>query len=641
MRTLRSKHLRAALWLAADGRCQRCGQPLGPTWHADHTLGWWLTQTTNVNEMQALCVRCNLEKGSSGLRAHQAELTALFREVEAGRRTLPKLIGCYVCCGGGKQGLAGIAAHWLIERLKVVDAICWVTPNGSLRRQAAESLLASDWLAKAIGHHLEIYESTNDVNPSKGKQGYAITAHAIVADKYGINRKEFERRRYALIVDELHHFPIDSEWELAIRPLVERAQVVVMMTGTLDRLDRKPLMLVDYASDQRVDRTHRPDFWWINYPISAATRERVIIEAQFTLSDAEATWRASTQRHTAASLGDDSRALFTALRTDFADQLLTDCYRDWQAHRAMNPGAKMLTVCSDVKQARHAKTVLQKLGADAVDIATYLDDDANDNIRRFQGLRLKPAESELFILDTVAKAYEGLDCKAITHLACLTHIRGRQWIEQMIGRAWRFDPKAGPWNTQRARIWAPADDAFRACIKHIREEQELAIRAMEKESSGGSGGGEREPFVITPIESSVTDTMAQGLDGSYLDPVLTERYRRAAARVGVAVSPLDLHRMALELAAAPEAPPVGHANDGDTEQTPQERWLEAKAELESAVSGAAKLLCDWAGGREIGECKKEVNLEVFRQFKKRREAMTEAELDEATLFVRHRYELPD
>lgn len=640
-RTLRSKHLRAALWLAADGRCQRCGEQLPAIWHGDHTLGWWITQDTNVHEMQALCVRCNLEKGTSGLRAHQAELTALFREVEAGRRPLPKRIGCYVCCGGGKQGLAGIAAHWLIERLRVVDAVCWVTPNGSLRRQAAESFLPSDWLAKAVGHHIEIYESANDLNPSKGRQGYAITAHALAADKYGINLKEFERRRYALIVDEFHHFPIDSEWERAIRPLVERAHVVVMMTGTLDRLDRKPLMVVDYGTDGLIDRTPRSDFWWVNYPISAATRERAIVEAQFTLSDAEATWRASAQRHTASTLGDDSRALFTALRTEFADQLLADCYRDWVGHRVTNPGAKMLVVCSDVRQARHAKGILLKLGADAVDIATYLDDEADDNIRRFQGLRLKPAEQELFILDTVAKAYEGMDCKAITHLACLTHIRGRQWIEQTIGRAWRFDPKAGPWNMQRARIWAPADDAFRACIKHIQQEQELAIRAMETENNGGGGGDRREPFVITPIESVVTDVMSQGLDGSYLDPVLTERYRRVAAMVGVSVSPLDLHRIALELENDDPAPSTAGPNRTSTERTPQERWWEAKAELESAVSAAAAALFKWAGGRDLGECKKEVNLEVVRHLGKRRDDMTEDELDQAALFVRQRYDLPD
>lgn len=64
-RTLRSKRLRALLWYAADGRCQRCGVELGDDWHADHIVPWSLTGRTNVHEMQALCRACNLAKGAN------------------------------------------------------------------------------------------------------------------------------------------------------------------------------------------------------------------------------------------------------------------------------------------------------------------------------------------------------------------------------------------------------------------------------------------------------------------------------------------------------------------------------------------------------------------------------------------------
>ena len=63
-RTLRSKKLRAALWYAANGKCQRCGRDLGKYWHADHIIPWSKTRRTNVHEMQALCSRCNLTKGT-------------------------------------------------------------------------------------------------------------------------------------------------------------------------------------------------------------------------------------------------------------------------------------------------------------------------------------------------------------------------------------------------------------------------------------------------------------------------------------------------------------------------------------------------------------------------------------------------
>lgn len=65
-RTLRSKRQRAALWRAAEGKCQLCGDPLPDIWHADHIVPWVITGQTNVHEMQALCPKCNLRKGRNG-----------------------------------------------------------------------------------------------------------------------------------------------------------------------------------------------------------------------------------------------------------------------------------------------------------------------------------------------------------------------------------------------------------------------------------------------------------------------------------------------------------------------------------------------------------------------------------------------
>ncbi len=63
-RTLRSKRDRALLWYAADGKCQRCGEPLGDDWEADHIVPWKVTRRTNLFEMQALCADCNRKKGT-------------------------------------------------------------------------------------------------------------------------------------------------------------------------------------------------------------------------------------------------------------------------------------------------------------------------------------------------------------------------------------------------------------------------------------------------------------------------------------------------------------------------------------------------------------------------------------------------
>lgn len=63
-RTLRSRRQRALLWYAAGGKCQNCGQPLGDNWQADHVVPWSKSHRTNVHEMQALCAKCNKQKGA-------------------------------------------------------------------------------------------------------------------------------------------------------------------------------------------------------------------------------------------------------------------------------------------------------------------------------------------------------------------------------------------------------------------------------------------------------------------------------------------------------------------------------------------------------------------------------------------------
>ena len=57
-------------------------------------------------------------------------------------------------------------------------------------------------------------------------------------------------------------------------------------------------------------------------------------------------------------------------------------------------------------------------------------------------------------------AYEGLDAPEVAVVAALTHIRSRPWLEQMIARATRVDPNAGPYEGQQALVFHPDDPLF-------------------------------------------------------------------------------------------------------------------------------------------------------------------------------------
>ena len=80
-------------------------------------------------------------------------------------------------------------------------------------------------------------------------------------------------------------------------------------------------------------------------------------------------------------------------------------------------------------------------------------------------------------------AYEGLDVPEVAVVAALTHIRSRPWLEQMVARATRVDPNAGPYETQRALVFHPDDPLFQRF--RIRMETEQGRSRVGPDPTGG------------------------------------------------------------------------------------------------------------------------------------------------------------
>ena len=97
--------------------------------------------------------------------------------------------------------------------------------------------------------------------------------------------------------------------------------------------------------------------------------------------------------------------------------------------------------------------------------------------------RLQPEPS---ILVTVAMAYEGLDVPEVAVVAALTHIRSLTLAaEQMVARATRVDPHAGPYETQRALVFHPDDPLFQRFDPHGNRPGTLA-RVPKRRRTGKS-----------------------------------------------------------------------------------------------------------------------------------------------------------
>ncbi len=447
------------------------------------------------------------------LRTHQAHVAAIVQAIAVGEAAEVADILAAVTPGGGKSLLPVIAAAVLIGA-GVVDRICWVVPRDSLRLQAEEAFADPAWRT-TLSHALSVRAAGNNPDPCRGLAGYVTTYQGIAAAP-DLHLAEFRRHRYLLIVDEVHHLPALSDmtpeplvdgaadeasgWSRALQPLLETARLRLLLSGTLERADGRGILWLPYRPGQRAATREvdmlAPGWAVVGYSRAQALAERAVLPVTFGALDGEARWLDPEIKQADGSPAEvgphrlfghwptetTRPALFTALRTGFADELLRqafDATRRLRASRRSERGegrglGKLLVVAPDQASARRYQEVvrawLPRAQHDTVRLATSDERDARETLASFR-LRAEPT-----ILVTVAMAYEGLDAPEVAVVAALTHIRSRPWLEQMVARATRVDPHAGPYAMQRALVFHPDDPLFARFRHRIETEQGTLAR---------------------------------------------------------------------------------------------------------------------------------------------------------------------
>ncbi len=435
-------------------------------------------------------------------RKHQIQTEQAINAIIQGAET--KTIIAHVTPGAGKSVIPIIAGRLISEGL--ADAICWVVPRKALQDQGERNFI-DPFFRDMFQHRLTIRSATNEPNPCRDQDGFITTYQAIAMDEKQTVLKSFSSKKYVLILDEFHHVELTGVWHKALAPIVDRAAYLVLMTGTLARGDEKPIAFCPYADieDGKIPVLQdTPEISCIQYGRSEALSESAILPLKFSLSDGFVEWISPKGAHQSGTLSrrqkDASQALFCALETDFADDLLENGVMHWLRHKEENPRSKLLVVTANFDHAKRFTDILKQRGLDC-DIATsHESKSALAAIKKFKSPRLD-------VLVTIAMAYEGLDVPEITHIISLTHIRSVPWIEQMIARAVRIDRGAGPYESQCGYIFAPDDILMREVVERIQAEQLAIVPEKipqgDRTKSGGNGNGKAGPDII-PIGSRMT-----------------------------------------------------------------------------------------------------------------------------------------
>jgi superfamily II DNA or RNA helicase len=481
-------------------------------------------------------------------RSHQRRLIGVVEAIVSGATAARDILAA-VTPGGGKSLLPVLAGTRLIQA-GVIERICWVVPRDSLRLQAEEAFADPVWRA-ILGHNVSVRAADNAPDPSRGLAGY-VTTYQGVAAAPDLHLTEFRRHRTLLVIDEMHHLPAladtdpvaaaqaarteedeASAWSRAVLPLLECAAVRLLLSGTLERADGRGILWLPYREGPKA-RTREveldaPDWTVIGYSRAQALAEKAVLPVTFGALDGEATWRdengveVGPHRLAGAYPEETTRpALFTALRTGFAEALLREAFlavRDLRGRRREARGlaagaaarglGKLLVVAPDQAAAKHYLETIRRWipGVQAEEAAQIATSDTPRAHEILAAFRLRPEPS---ILITVAMAYEGLDAPEVAVVAALTHIRSRPWLEQMVARATRVDPHAGPYEDQRALVFHPDDPLFAQFRRRMETEQGTLARRPKPGRNQNA-----LPFWLTdqlpPVRESITPLTSNAL----------------------------------------------------------------------------------------------------------------------------------
>lgn len=358
--------------------------------------------------------------------------------------------------GSGKTSAALIAFNSLVHR--VVDFFVVVVPRTSLRDQ-----FESDCLDDRFYQGNILRAANNDKNLLRGCDGYITTYQAISAN-LELHLSELNGKSFGIIIDETHHLKDEADWGESVNKLIEMARIRILMTGTFET-NNGFIKNIKYINGIP-DKTDTDKTKWITYTRQQALDDGVILPIQFAFFDSSGSYSKEDVITEFENLGYDKNALNASLKSSAAENILNECSKHWDSYRSsVNKEGRLLTIDSDVLNTRRTYEYLLSRGVNAT-ISVSEDADSDKNIALFK-------QGKFDALCSCAKAYEGLDVPSISHIAFLTRIRSKAWINQAIARCQRLSH-----GKDKGYVFAPADAPMLSLVADI--QREIAHAAKER-----------------------------------------------------------------------------------------------------------------------------------------------------------------
>ena len=619
-RTLRSKRLRAALFISADGRCQSCGMELKEGWHADHIEPWSKTHQTNVHEMQALCGDCNRRKGTM-LRPHQERILDIANEIIAGKWG-KKLVTASVVPGGGKTKMSMLFAGKLLAAGHV-QAIIHVVPRSALRDQVEEDYSK---ISEFNPGDYRIIKSTNRAPLYSRDEVGVVCSFDQLAANPDLYVHEAKRRRVLLILDEVHFLGDEEKasWAKSSVAVAECSKVVLAMSGTIWRHDESAIPLLEYTEPDHEGKRHvKSD---INYELTQAIGDKSIKPVDFKLRDGDVAWsfdRDEVERTLSKAEPINERAALRTFleRSETWSSVIDDAVEHWESWRREVYPSRILIIGYDQNHARQlAKYITDKHGITCA-LAISDNDDSHDVVKTFR----RAGRPDCLV--TVGMASVGFDASDVTHLVYLSNWRSLPNFLQALARAMRIDFKCSvPPEYQWAFAFGPDDRRLRMMIQWIRDQVDIGVRKRETITprTGENTPDENAP-VFTAIGAIPGAAAFEGLSGRVQDDTAREVEALLRDCPSAAGTPPSKLAEILKWKSRHQSKTNGTHEERRDERPPSERKGALRAELHSLKTKRDRRL-----GLSFGA----TGLEEYKVFGKLNNGTTVEELERRLAWVR-------
>jgi superfamily II DNA or RNA helicase len=611
---------RAALYLASDGRCARCGNELEPGWHADHMKAWSHGGSTDVVNGQALCPTCNLKKGNKDLELREWQKQAKRQYIADSK---PDWL-LNVTPGGGKTKWALSVASDLLQD-GVIDRVVVVVPTDSLREQ---------WAKKQRIVNLCIISNGDGGRENPSFQGCVVT-YAQVASQPDLYRMACGRSKTLIIFDEIHHAGDSSSWGQGIETAFTPATRRIAMTGTPWRAPKRgKIPFVRYDIDSKVIA----DF---SFGYSQAVRGGVCRAVQFYPFDGSVTYvNVSTAECCAPQkdivrLGevedDYSTVLRDILRADgkWMSSILQKATQSLDEIRNDVLDAKGLIVVYDRTEARAVarliKTITHEQPALIISDPEEGEPDPKEELKRFSANQQKWAVA----VDMVS---EGVDIPPLYVCVYATRKKTPLRFRQIVGRVVRKRPS----DDLPAVVFIPAMPKFlemasemESELLHVVTEEIKADKKAREERGEEEDDDFPESLVFTTSEAIRTGAIAAGK--SYQEHELQLAEKKCIEHGIPTIYAPNIAKI-LRTQNGVVKPPSPSTPQQETTSL-QEEWTLLLSLLNKEIRSLAGILAQ-RDGIDIGIANRNMNTIILKWFNKPRKQLTIEEIKFALARVR-------